>query len=174
MPFKSKSKRKAYGKAWKHKNKAKQRDYNKKWKSKLKEWYSNYKSSAKCAVCGENRDAVLESHHVHPENKTFCLYEGIKRGISIRRLELEASKCIILCCKCHRLYHTNSFNGEELQVWNDRLKLFEDEHRNFDKISVLEKEKKIELKLQRLKESKVKPKKKKTTAKVIQLAKSKV
>jgi len=172
VPFKSKSKRKAYGKAWKRKNKAKQRDYNKKWKSKLKEWYSNYKSSARCAICGENRDAVLESHHVHPENKTFCLYEGIKRGISIRRLELEASKCIILCCKCHRLYHTNSFNDEEFLIWSDRLKLFE--AHDFGKTSVLEKEKKPK-KLKKPEQTpKTKPKKKKTTTKVIQLAKTKV
>jgi hypothetical protein len=132
VPHKSKAKQKSYGKAWKRKNKAKQKQYNLKWKNKLKEWYANYKSASKCAVCGESRNSVLESHHVHPEDKTFCLYEGIKKGISIRRLEKESKKCIVLCCKCHRLYHTNSFNDEEKIVWKYKLREFEEERRVFD------------------------------------------
>lgn len=132
MPFKSKSRRRIYAKAWRKKNKAKQKNYNKTWKAKLKTWYANYKSAAKCAVCGESRDQILESHHVDRENKTFCLYDGVKNGFSIRRLENEATKCIVLCCRCHKLYHTNTFNPEEQQAWNDALKIFRENHGTHD------------------------------------------
>lgn len=132
MPFKSSKKRKAYGKAWQKLNKSKQKQYNKKWKDKLKDWYLNYKSAAKCAVCGEERGVVLESHHVHREDKSFCVFEGLKRGISIRRLEIEASKCIVVCNRCHRLHHYNAFTPEEQRLFNIRIKKFEEENGTHD------------------------------------------
>jgi len=124
MPFKSKSKRKKYNKDWRSKNKLKQKEYSAKWKAKLKEWYLNYKKSSSCPICKEFRPSVLEAHHVYPENKSFSMHEGVKSGISIRRLEIEATKCIVICCKCHRLHHTNSFNEEELKIWNSIIKDF--------------------------------------------------
>lgn len=54
------------------------------------------------------------------------MHEGVKTGISIRRLEIEASKCIVICCKCHRLYHTNSFSKEELEIWDKIIKKFDE------------------------------------------------
>ena len=126
MPFKSKSKRRKYNKDWKKRNKAKQKEYSAKWKAKLKEWYINYKKSSPCPICDESRPSVLEAHHVYPEHKSFSMHEGVKTGISIRRLEIEASKCVIVCCRCHRLYHTNSFNDEELEIWNELIKKFDE------------------------------------------------
>ena len=125
MPFKSKKKRKEYSKKWRENNKKKQREYNIKWKQKLRDWYINYKLSSPCVVCGETRPAVLEAHHVHPENKSFSMHEGVKLGVSIRRLETEASKCIIVCCLCHRLFHMRAFNSEEWKSWNDQIDIFE-------------------------------------------------
>jgi hypothetical protein len=129
MPFKSKKKQKSYKKAWNKKNRQKQKKYNIKWRNKVRLWYINCKNDTECCVCGENRSSVLEFHHVHPENKTFCIYEGIKKGISIRRLEIEVKKCIVLCCKCHRLYHTNSFNEEEQQIFEDQIRIFEENNK---------------------------------------------
>jgi hypothetical protein len=125
MAFKSKSKRRKYNKEWKNKNKTKQKEYNAKWKAKLKEWYFNYKSSSPCVICGESRAVVLESHHMEPKNKSFTLYEGVASGISIRRLEIEATKCIILCANHHRLHHKNAFNEDEQKIWDEKVKLFE-------------------------------------------------
>lgn len=125
MPFKSKNKRKKYNKDWKKKNKGKQKEYNAKWRAKLKEWYHNYKNSSPCIICGESRWACLEAHHVHPQYKSFSIHEGVKSGISIRRLESEATKCVILCCLHHRLYHMKAFNKEEQEKWDNGVKLFE-------------------------------------------------
>jgi len=125
MPFKSKSRRRKYNKEWKNRNKAKQKEYNAKWKAKLKDWYANYKKSSPCPICNESRPSVLEAHHVYPENKSFSMHEGVKCGISIRRLELEATKCIVICCKCHRLYHTNSFSENEKMIWDKIVKDFD-------------------------------------------------
>jgi hypothetical protein len=124
MPFRSKSKRKKYNKEWKNKNRAKQKEYNVKWKAKLKEWYLNYKKSSPCPICGEFRVSVLEAHHVYPENKSFSLHEGVKLGISIRRLEIEASKCVIVCCLHHRLFHAGSLNEEEQERWDNMIQIF--------------------------------------------------
>jgi hypothetical protein len=126
MAFKSKAKRKKYKQNWAKKNKARQKEYNVKWRSKLKEWYFNYKNSSPCAVCGESRAVVLEAHHMDKENKSFTLHEGVKSGISIRRLEIEATKCIILCANCHRLHHKNAFNEDEQKIWNEKVKIFEE------------------------------------------------
>jgi len=131
MPFKSKRKRRSYLKTWRKKNKSKQNEYSRKWKSKLKIWYSEYKTLSKCAICKESRNSVLESHHIKPENKAFCLHEGVKRGISIRRLEIEASKCIVLCANHHKLVHYGGLNPDEQQIWTDRLRLFEEQGGNF-------------------------------------------
>lgn len=126
MPYKSKRKRKEYNKAWKRKNKRKQKEYNDKWRQKLKDWYFAYKHSSPCVICGESRPAVLEAHHVHRENKSFSMHDGVKTGISIRRLEIEASKCIIVCCLCHRLHHTHSFIPEEQEIWDMRIEEYEE------------------------------------------------
>ena len=125
MPYKNKKKRNEYNKKWRKNNKKKQREYNIKWKQKLRDWYANYKLASPCVVCGETRPAVLEAHHVHPENKSFSMHEGVKLGVSIRRLETEASKCIIVCCLCHRLFHMRAFNSIEQQNWNRQIEIFE-------------------------------------------------
>jgi hypothetical protein len=125
MPFKSKNKRKTYAKSWSKKNKAKQKSYNSAWRDKLKIWYFNYKSSSPCIICGESRPTVLEAHHVYPKNKSFSLHDGIKIGISIRRLEIEASKCITVCATHHRAYHTKSLYPEEQKIWDEKIKIFD-------------------------------------------------
>jgi hypothetical protein len=132
VPFKNASRRKAYGKAWRKLNKSKQKQYNKKWKESLKIWYSNYKSAAKCAVCDEGRGVALEAHHVNKKDKSFSLFEGVKRGMSIRRLEAEAAKCIFLCASCHRIFHHNAFTPGEQQKFDLRIKKFEEENGTHD------------------------------------------
>ncbi len=125
MPFKSKNKRKKYIKSWKKKNKLKQKEYNANWKAKLKLWYVNYKSSSSCAICGESRPSILEAHHVYPKDKSFSLHDGVKTGVSIRRLEIEATKCTILCSNHHKLLHHGGFTSEEQKIWDEKIKIFD-------------------------------------------------
>lgn len=58
----------------------------------------------KCALCGYDRTpAVLELHHLNPEEKDFGLSSGNCRKIE-EDIE-EAKKCILLCANCHREVH---------------------------------------------------------------------
>jgi hypothetical protein len=110
----------------KKKSKKKNNEIDERWIKKVREWYSNYKKSSYCVVCNETRSSVLESHHVHPEEKSFSISDGVKSGLSIRRLEIEASKCIVVCCFCHRLYHTKSLNISEQEKWDEQINIFEE------------------------------------------------
>lgn len=59
----------------------------------------------KCRVCEYDRCiGGLEFHHVDDENKEFALSDK-GRTISFARLKAEASKCVLLCCRCHREVH---------------------------------------------------------------------
>jgi len=121
MSHKNSDKRRAYKKAWAKKNKSKTKNYSKNWRNKIKTWYLELKSNGFCVICGEGRSAVLELHHRLPSEKTFSIYEGVKRGISLKRLQLEVAKCSFLCNKCHRLLHTDALTDWEKKQWRRHI-----------------------------------------------------
>lgn len=54
-----------------------------------------------CISCGYNRCLrALEFHHVFPEEKTFGISDGATRAWD--KVEIELSKCVLLCSNCHR------------------------------------------------------------------------
>ena len=58
----------------------------------------------KCQVCSYDKlQDALEFHHVD-DNKEFGIgAKGITR--SFEKAKLEAEKCVLLCCRCHREVH---------------------------------------------------------------------
>jgi transposase len=56
-----------------------------------------------CAVCGFDAYAgALQFHHRDPASKSFEVSrQGVTR--SLRRLRLEAQKCVLLCANCHAM-----------------------------------------------------------------------
>jgi hypothetical protein len=57
-------------------------------------------AGGKCFKCGyASCTAALEFHHLNPMSKSF---EVTKRNLTISSLREEATKCILLCCRCHR------------------------------------------------------------------------
>ena len=57
----------------------------------------------KCNVCGYNKCVRnLHFHHKDPSKKEFSITAQTK---SFERLELEASKCVLLCSNCHGEVH---------------------------------------------------------------------
>ena len=64
-----------------------------------------YKSSLKCNKCEESHEAVLDFHHLGNESKDFNVSQAAARGLSIKKIQDEINKCIVLCSNCHRKLH---------------------------------------------------------------------
>ena len=62
-----------------------------------------YKQTLQCEKCGLNDYRVLEFHHVGDKDNNIS--SMVNHGYAWKRVEEEISKCIPLCCNCHRLEH---------------------------------------------------------------------
>lgn len=62
-------------------------------------------ANMKCVVCGYNRClAALEFHHINPEEKERAI--STMQNYSAESIKKEVDKCVLLCCICHREYHS--------------------------------------------------------------------
>lgn len=63
----------------------------------------------KCKKCDEDREHLLDFHHLDPKKKSFEItsvlyYYGYgKKALQLVRKEIK--KCILLCSNCHRDFH---------------------------------------------------------------------
>jgi hypothetical protein len=109
MPFKDlevrKEKQAGYSKSYYEKNK---KEVIRKINAKKKihrEWFVNYKKQLSCTVCGEDRPATLDFHHVTPTNTNKKVHKLVSDGHTKTRILEEIEKCIVLCSNCHRIHH---------------------------------------------------------------------
>ncbi len=70
---------------------------------KRRDFVENYKIYKCCIKCNDNRHYLLDFHHIQPENKKFNLGDATK--YSIKKIEEEIKKCILLCRNCHSEFH---------------------------------------------------------------------
>lgn len=109
MPYSDKEKAREYNKTYhlrtwlerkaKHKKKKQQR------RIELSSWLKDYKLHLVCLHCMENHPACLDFHHLDASQKEGTIGNMISEGYSIRRIQNEISKCIILCKNCHAKEH---------------------------------------------------------------------
>ena len=66
------------------------------------EYIRAYKEYHQCA-CGEGRAVCLDLHHSDPDTKLFALSDA--RNRTIKTIDQELSKCVVVCANCHRLIH---------------------------------------------------------------------
>ena len=86
------------------------------YRQKKREWFMNYKQSLACSCCGYSKKThksfstwALEFHH-HDKNKSHNVGNMVGRGgCSIDKIKKEISKCVVLCCRCHREETTEIF-----------------------------------------------------------------
>lgn len=67
-------------------------------------------------MCGYDRNiAVLEFHHINPDEKEFQLDMRHLSNTSLERLKEEADKCQLLCANCHREVHNPHLGMDEVE-----------------------------------------------------------
>lgn len=76
-------------------------------KRRNKQWFADLKKTLSCEHCGEDHPAVLQFHHMDPAQKDVEVSVMIANGSSIRRVQDEIAKCIVLCANCHFKVHYN-------------------------------------------------------------------
>jgi len=67
-----------------------------------RDFVSEYLSTHPCVDCGENERLLLEFDHIEPDNKKFEVSFIVRRGRSLKELQLEISRCVVRCAHCHR------------------------------------------------------------------------
>lgn len=101
---KNKEKRKLYRQKHYEVNKEKYRIKGYRWRGKVRFDFQEFKSTLKCAHCGESEPVCLDFHHLDPSTKETNLSKGIS-SLSFKKLMDEIKKCIVLCANCHRKEH---------------------------------------------------------------------
>ncbi|SRR6266550_5461557 len=115
-PHKDPERRKAYHREyhkeiWYPAHRQDRIDRSKQKRLELVEWYREYKKTLRCADCGQNHPATLEFHHLDPTKKEALVSRLIATTSSLRRLQEEMAKCVVLCANCHRIRHWNEREG---------------------------------------------------------------
>ena len=83
---------------------AKVKERNKARKKEGTEFLYEAKLNSSCAICGYNRcPSALQFHHVDPSVKEFGV--ATMRAHSLKKIQAEIDKCIVLCANCHAEYH---------------------------------------------------------------------
>ncbi len=81
-------------------------------KEKMRRWLMTLKAEKGCSYCKENHPACLHFHHRDPKLKVFEIGGGVLTR-SKETIEVEISKCIVLCSNCHAKLHFSLRGG----VW---------------------------------------------------------
>ena len=70
----------------------------------------------KCHICGYDKyQGALDFHHIDPEVKDFAISRsGISRAFN--KVIKEASKCILVCNRCHSEIHGGIINIEDFSI----------------------------------------------------------
>ena len=73
-----------------------------------------------CEHCGENRQWLLDFHHIDPNSKDFILSD--RQNYKFETLKPEMDKCLLLCANCHRNIHKDMGEIEKVKAYLDLIK----------------------------------------------------
>jgi len=79
------------------------RNKRKQQSKEVRTWLQEYKKSLKCSLCDESEPCCLDFHH--QEKKERKVVARINEFSSIKKIQEEIKKCIVLCANCHRKEH---------------------------------------------------------------------
>ena len=93
------------------KNKTKINIRNKEFRE-IRNEFLRQKKSTGCVICQEKDPSCLDFHHLG--NKKYNI-SSMLTSLSIKEIEEEIQKCIILCANCHRKLHYYNLTINELK-----------------------------------------------------------
>lgn len=109
-------------------------DKKKNWRKKARE-YLAIAFGGKCTICGYDKTiSALDYHHINPQDKDSALSVAMRNGYAWHKIIVEARKCTILCCRCHREIHAGvtqlpknyaKFNEEYVDIIKLKTKEFD-------------------------------------------------
>jgi hypothetical protein len=79
----------------------------------------NVERARGCSRCSEDDPRCLDFHHAKGP-KLFTLAEAVSRSHSMKKVEEELAKCVVLCANCHRKEH-GSMAGAGFEPATSRL-----------------------------------------------------
>lgn len=94
-------------------NPSKKRD-NIKRKQRAKAFVNKIKKENDCFLCGEGDPLTLDFHHLDPKTKVDTISNMANDGYSLKTIQKEINKCIIVCCNCHRKLNEKQRKGVPL------------------------------------------------------------
>ena len=71
----------------------------------IRDWYQCWKATQSCKFCKESEVACLDLHHTDPTTKEYTVSNIVTTGFSIKKIQKEIDKCIVVCSNCHRKIH---------------------------------------------------------------------
>jgi hypothetical protein len=96
-----------WNRAWYERNKEKRKAITRQQRNDARAFIQAYKKSHPCA-CGEDNIACLLFHHTGNEKKELEISRAVyEQGWSIKRIQNEIEKCIVMCANCHLKLHWN-------------------------------------------------------------------
>ena len=101
MPYKDKQRQKEAQKKHYLKNKDKYREGIKSRRRRNNEYV--YSLKTRCCECGIDDKICLDFHHVNGKSNTVS--QLIRNATTIEKLQIEISKCEVICGNCHRKRH---------------------------------------------------------------------
>jgi hypothetical protein len=90
---------------WKNKYSEKGKISKKEKDLRNREYIIDYKQKNECVKCGEKRYYVLDFHHLDPTLKYKSVTDLQFNAYSIKTIDKEIEKCILLCRNCHSEFH---------------------------------------------------------------------
>lgn len=73
-----------------------------------RKYIKNIKKNNPCVICGSTEN--LHFHHLISENKKYNISDMVKMRSSIKSIQAEIDKCVILCRTCHEKVHNGELN----------------------------------------------------------------
>lgn len=71
---------------------------------KCVDYLEQYKTTHSCKKCKENRNWILDFHHIDPNTKEYNIAD-LKHTGCFNKIKDEILKCILLCKNCHYDFH---------------------------------------------------------------------
>jgi hypothetical protein len=116
MPRKDPEAKKEYNRQWRKANpnalkqyyktnKERFKAHNKKNRDKASAYIQEAKKGKSCSICGwDKHHCALDFHHTDPSTKSKEVAAMAQTG-SIKKIQEEMDKCILVCANCHRILH---------------------------------------------------------------------